>query len=342
MLRTLLIAPLLVAATASAQDTPPVPHAPPAPVIAPLAAIPGLPGEDVLAFVSSELGGRTVVKGAPYSATAVSETRQVLVDGNRIVRSTSSRIYRDGQGRTRQEQGMGVVFINDVVAGKRLLLHTDRRTARELPLRPARSVPVPPVPPVPGAAPTPPVPPAHMSSDEAQSWAESMRQWAREFATRMRGEAAQVEREVNVVVRRSEEGAGQAPQGLHERIEIVRLGDAQAPRPALIGAPLLPPQGPGTRIALGSKDFDGVRADGTRTTWTIPAGQIGNEKPIEIVSERWYSPELMVVVHSRHADPRSGERIYRLEDIRRDEPPAELFRVPGDYETRAPAARAGK
>ena len=89
--------------------------------------------------------------------------------------------------------------------------------------------------------------------------------------------------------------------------------------------------------SLGSRDFDGVRADGTRTTWTIPAGQIGNEKPIEIYSERWYSPDLILVVHARHVDPRSGERVYRLEGIKRDEPPADFFKVPADFEMRAAA-----
>ena len=81
---------------------------------------------------------------------------------------------------------------------------------------------------------------------------------------------------------------------------------------------------------------------GRRRRGPIPAGQIGNDKPIEIVSERWYSPDLMLVVCSRHADPRSGERIYRLEDIKRDEPPADVFKVPADYETRGPtAAKSG-
>ena len=136
-------------------------------------------------FVSSELGGRGVVKGAPYSATAVSETRQTLTDGNRIVRSSTAKLYRDAQGRTRQEQGKDVVFINDVVAGKRFVLNSDRKTARELPA--VRTPLTPPVPPVPGAAPVPPAPPAppQMSSEEARSWAEEMRQWAREFSSRM-------------------------------------------------------------------------------------------------------------------------------------------------------------
>jgi hypothetical protein len=69
------------------------------------------------------------------------------------------------------------------------------------------------------------------------------------------------------------------------------------------------------------------------------AGRIGNKLPIEVVSERWHSPELNVVVFTRHADPRSGERTYRLENIKREEPSAELFKVPADYALRAAPAR---
>ena len=126
--------------------------APPPPPMAPLPpAIPFGAGDDMMMFVSSELGGRSVVKGAPYAATAVNETRQVLSDGNRIERSSSIKLYRDGQGRTRQEQAGGAVFINDVVAGKGYVLNTQNRSAREL--RISHRVPAPPVPPV------PPVPP---------------------------------------------------------------------------------------------------------------------------------------------------------------------------------------
>ena len=61
------------------------------------------------------------------------------------------------------------------------------------------------------------------------------------------------------------------------------------------------------------------------------------------MSERWYSPELMIVVHTRHSDPRTGERIYRLEGLKRGEPAADLFRPPADFEMRpAPAPRAEK
>ena len=82
---------------------------------------------------------------------------------------------------------------------------------------------------------------------------------------------------------------------------------------------------------LGKQVIEGVEAEGTRTTVTIPAGEIGNERPIEIVNERWYSPELQLVVMTRHSDPRSGETTYRLTNINRTEPAKSLFEVPGDY-----------
>jgi hypothetical protein len=44
-----------------------------------------------------------------------------------------------------------------------------------------------------------------------------------------------------------------------------------------------------TSQSLGTQTINGVSAQGTRTTRTIPAGEMGNEKPIVIVTERWYS-----------------------------------------------------
>ena len=82
---------------------------------------------------------------------------------------------------------------------------------------------------------------------------------------------------------------------------------------------------------LGKQNIEGVEAEGKRTTVTIPAGEIGNERPIEIVSERWYSPELQMIVMTRHSDPRFGENSYRLTNINRSEPARSLFEVPADY-----------
>jgi hypothetical protein len=58
---------------------------------------------------------------------------------------------------------------------------------------------------------------------------------------------------------------------------------------------------------LGTQSIAGVMAQGTRITRTIPAGQIGNEKPILIVHESWYSNDLQMVVKSTRSNPWSGE-----------------------------------
>ena len=148
-----MVASVTVAAQTSAPPAPPVPPTPPVAPVPP--AFPFGAGDDMMRFLSTELGARSVIKGAPYSATAVNETRQVFNDGNRIERSSSIKLYRDSQGRTRQEQANGAVFINDVVAGKGYVLNTQRQSARELKISPRVHIPsVPPVPPVPpvGAA----------------------------------------------------------------------------------------------------------------------------------------------------------------------------------------------
>jgi len=83
--------------------------------------------------------------------------------------------------------------------------------------------------------------------------------------------------------------------------------------------------------SLGTRTIEGIAAEGVRYTWTIPAGQIGNEQPIVITLERWYSPELKLLVMSKRNDPRFGETTYRLVNIDRQEPAASLFRVPREY-----------
>src|SRR5882757_9290923 len=85
---------------------------------------------------------------------------------------------------------------------------------------------------------------------------------------------------------------------------------------------------------LGTQSINGAPAQGTRYTRTIPAGQIGNDKPISIVNERWYSPDLQVVVKSTRTDPRFGSTTYTLTNIQRQEPAATLFAVPSDYTVR--------
>jgi hypothetical protein len=82
---------------------------------------------------------------------------------------------------------------------------------------------------------------------------------------------------------------------------------------------------------LGSQTMEGVLANGVRTTHTIPAGEMGNERPITIVTEVWTSPELKTVVYSKRSDPRMGEQTFRLTNITRAEPNPSLFAVPADF-----------
>jgi len=89
-----------------------------------------------------------------------------------------------------------------------------------------------------------------------------------------------------------------------------------------------------TTTSLGTQTINGVQAEGTRTTRTIPAGQIGNANPIVITSERWYSPDLQTVVMSKRSDPFAGETTFQLTNIQRQEPDASLFQVPSDYTVR--------
>jgi hypothetical protein len=84
--------------------------------------------------------------------------------------------------------------------------------------------------------------------------------------------------------------------------------------------------------SLGTQMIEGVSAQGDRQTSTIEAGAIGNDRPMQIVSERWYSPDLQMEVMTRHSDPRMGEEITRLVNISRAEPDRSLFEVPAGYQ----------
>jgi hypothetical protein len=211
------------------------------------------------------LHGNKVVKGAPFSATASTETTQTLQDGTTIHRTTTSALYRDSQGRSRNEvtiTGFGplqaagkthtMTVIADPVAGTHFVLDAERKVAHQM--------------------------------------------------TRGAGKEA---------------GSAEAAQAFQQKMEA-RLQHDEA-------------SGAVIKETLGTQTINGVDAEGTRLTRTIPAGQIGNDKPIQIVFERWYSPDLQVVVKSTRTDPRFGTTIYTLTNIQRTEPVASLFSVPADY-----------
>src|SRR5207247_9132317 len=127
-------------------------------------------------------------------------------------------------------------------------------------------------------------------------------------------------------------------QGVTKEFNVMVSG----PGPAIQSAPALPTMifcrgaapnsnEPPKVDQLGWKLIEGVQAEGTRSTITIPAGEIGNDRPIEIIDEQWRSPDLQVIVLSKHSDPRMGETVYSLTNVNRAEPSPALFQFPRDY-----------
>jgi hypothetical protein len=268
------------------------------------------PSGDNFVFVASEMNfDGKLVKGAPYSAQALTETTQTLGDGNRIVNKSTSSVYRDSEGRTRREQtirALGpfatageppqMIFISDPVAGVNYSLDAHSHVARKMPLTrfEIKSAPSSRVVDGPSSGPTGPL---------------------------------------------LTERAGMPPDAAFEkrREEGMFLRSVPPPPPGTEGI-VMEWHGnleeKGNTESLGKQIVEGIEAEGTKNTLTIPAGAMGNERPIEVVSERWYSTELQTVVMSRHSDPRFGETVYRLTNINRNEPAASLFEVPFDYTVR--------
>lgn len=219
-------------------------------------------GEPGARFVGAEAGmpGR-VVKNAPYAAELVTESVQTLPDGNHIRQTSSVKIYRDGEGRTRREQtvnlnGLGsnsnmpqLVFINDPVSGLNYALNPKEHTATKS-------------------------------------------AWSR----------------------------GGGPGG--------RRGNNPAARPREAGVSVNPNA---KTEDLGHQTMEGVAVQGRRVTTTIAPGEMGNDQPIVIVNETWYSQELQTMVLSKRSDPRSGDTVTRMTNINRAEPAHVLFEPPVDY-----------
>jgi len=300
-------------------------------------------------YMFTDRAGRgRVVKGAPYSADIVTETNQTLPDGNVISHKNLSKVWRDGEGRTRQETYRGEklrsVYISDPVAGMSYTLIPDRKVAVQIPRMDMTR---------------------HMVAPRAHVETSTKGRTTTTTETSTDGTKRVIVRTVD----------SDGTPGVREevRVQVVRVGDDSTvhiapvppvppvpPTPATPPTPPIPPippmamipgvhtmrfestshLGKGETKTLSAKDFEGVKAEGRATTWTIPAGQIGNQKPIQVVSESWYSPDLQVTVFSRHNDPRTGESLYRLASLKRAEPSSDLFKVPEGYTMKGRGSRA--
>ncbi len=96
-----------------------------------------------------------------------------------------------------------------------------------------------------------------------------------------------------------------------------------------------------TTTDLGTQAINGVSAKGTRITRTIPAGEIGNERPIVMTTERWYSPDLQTYVMIKRSDPLIGDTLIQYTNVQRQEPDASIFQVPSDYTIKQGPLRGG-
>src|ERR1043166_533703 len=258
----------------------------------------GSAGGQTFRFVTGQILNGNPVKGQPYSAEAVTESTQTLADGNKIVNRSSSMIYRDSEGRERREETIGKLgaWNADGGAAKAIFISDPvAKTSFSLDEKSPTAIKMPAPLGIPGGKGATPV------------FTNSRPERGR-LAT---GAAGAVPGGVGGAVG---VGAGPGTQVFHY--------ETRAAGPA----------GPEPRTEkLGSETIEGVVADHTRTTITIPAGQIGNDREINIVDERWYSPELQVTVMSKHSDPRMGETVYKLTNVSRAEPTRSLFEVPPDY-----------
>lgn len=81
---------------------------------------------------------------------------------------------------------------------------------------------------------------------------------------------------------------------------------------------------------LGSKLLEGLWVNGRRITWTIPAGAEGNDRVLTVVVETWESLGMGITLLQQNSDPRSGNAIKQMTNLRRTEPDAALFQVPTD------------
>jgi len=278
-----------------------------------------------------------LVKNAPYSAEVISESQQKLADGNMISNKSSTLTYRDSQGRTREEirdakGDLREIIINDPAEGH-IILNPKTKVATKL---------------------------MNKFLMNTKSNGEPLK-IVTENITRSKdgkeivelkltaGDTKDAER--HVIVRRVEKMGTDAKTGDNEKTLTVNVLGPENRRQMELVMPGMSGSGALNASlanvfgdakwaskrqtkALGNKDFDGIKAEGKQSSFEIPAGEIGNTNPIVVSDETWFSPDLQITVYSKHSDPRSGDRIYRLNNIKRDDVAASMFAVPSDYKMR--------
>jgi hypothetical protein len=237
------------------------------------------------------------VKGAPFCASITTEHTQIFADGNRIHTAEASTLCRDSEGRTRREAGLNLLGAAAQKPTGKLITIFDpvsgSRYILDSETKTAHKIAVPPL--KPGAI-----------VGEA-------------------GANAAFQKGERVMVYHTEGGpgpggpgvGGPGPDTFFKQVFVRKGGHEDGPAPVTEN--------------LGDQNIDGIHAAGTRMTTTIPAGKMGNEQPITVTSERWFSPELKITVMTKHSDPWAGELKTQFTNVNASEPDASLFAVPADY-----------
>ena len=225
--------------------------------------------------------GPSTEKGRPFSADVIDEDDRYLADGNHIHRENHGKVFRDSEGRSRNEVAMGGmagstpwfhITILDPMQNVFILLDPQNKIANVrhfgVPSRPADFK----------AAPraTQPAPAARSGTATPATVAQT----------------------------RSESSP-----------------EVEGPRPSRRFS----------REDLGTMEIEGFVVRGTRITTTIPAGEMGNDKPMTSTTERWVSEDLKMELLTKSSSPESGQHTHRVVNIRSGEPDPLLFQPPADY-----------
>jgi len=299
------------------------------------AELEALAGQMKVIGLSGAAMGQTV-KGAPYSAVEVSENNQVLADGTRIHNENQTTVYRDSEGRVRRETP-NQVTIMDPVAGVSYFLNPKTQTATKATL----SMPV-------------------TFNRRVAGGGGSLENHVYVGGTGTTSETAtfEVRSDKDGTTSMTVNGKPVDPSTIgmethtftingstvdeqtfalaQDKMKAAMAKDkAKAELEFSTGAGgVLRSRitSPGKTEALGKQMIEGVNADGSRFSTTLETGAVGNDRPIQMVNERWYSSELQTVIMTKHSDPRTGEELFRLTNINRSEPGADLFQVPANYQ----------
>ncbi len=288
-----------------------------------------MPDEMVKAKLRAEIDNQAVqlktmgairgmtVKGAPYSADEINETTQVLADGTRIHREMKTSVYRDSEGRVRRETPENIM-ITDPVANVTYILNPKSMTGQKLAMAEGN----------------------FMFYRTAADGAKAAPMLST-FTVTSSGDGQPVSMVVNgqqlddkAVAEAMAKAKASGQTVTYDRRmvttrDVVGVAGAGAVGWATTAAPVIRRK-PGE--PLGKQMIEGVNAEGTRNVETIEAGKIGNDRPIQVTNENWYSEELQMTVLTKHSDPRTGDETFRMTNIQRGEPGAYLFQPPAGYQ----------